>query len=348
MSTSNTVTLSVQELCKRANGQLQGDGGTLICGVSALEDSHPSLVTFIKDPHFAVVQRSLADSNAGAYFVSDALLGKINAETKNLIFVKDPQAALFNLIPLFRRFHIPAKGVSDKADIHPSAKIGKDVSIAAFCTVGPRAIIGDKTVLHPHVCVYHDAKIGSECVIHAGAVIREDSHVGNNSVVQPGAVIGSDGFGYVPDPALGLRPIPQVGGVRLADFVDVGANSCIDRAALGDTVIGRGTKLDNLVQVGHNVKIGQNSILCGQVGIGGSSVIGDRVVLAGNAGVADHMRICSDVRLAAKSGVTTVIEEPGDYAGMPVLPLSIWLRNAVLFRRLPDLLKDKLVKKKKE
>ncbi len=347
MSIQPSVNISLKDLAVRVGGTLQGNGQLQVSGLCALDDASPGSLTFIKDAHAGAAARSINQTNAGAYLVHDSLQMELAQIPKNLIFVKDPFAALVGLVPLFRPAREVQRGVHPKADVHPTAKLGKNVSVGAFCSVGEGAVIGDNTVLHPQVTVYGHAQIGDSCIIHAGAIIREDCVLGNNCTVQPGAVVGSDGFGYVPDPAVGLRSIPQVGGVRIADCVDIGANSCVDRATLGNTALGHGTKLDNLVQVGHNVRIGKFSLLCGQVGIGGSSTIGDQVVLGGNAGVGDHISISSGARIAAKSGIVNNIDSPGDYAGYPHVPANQWLRNSLLIRRLPEIFKGKAAKKQK-
>ena len=206
--------------------------------------------------------------------------------------------------------------------------------------IGAEVQIGNNVTIHPHVVIYPGTIIEDDCIIHSGAIIREYCHLKKGCVIQNGAVIGSDGFGYVPDPALGLRAVPQVGRAVLGPLVDVGANSCIDRGALGDTSISLGTKVDNLVQVGHNVSIGEHTIVCGQSGIAGSTRIGARCVLGGSTGVGDHLNIPDDCRFGGNSGVITAIDEPGDYMGHPAIPAQQWRRQGVAVKKLPGLLKD--------
>jgi UDP-3-O-[3-hydroxymyristoyl] glucosamine N-acyltransferase len=221
--------------------------------------------------------------------------------------------------------------------VHPSAKIGSGVSIGEFAVVGPLTEIGDNVVIHPHVVLYPGVKIGPRSIIHSHAAIREDSVLGAETVIQNGAVIGADGFGYVPDAKLGLVGVPQLGTVNLGDRVEVGANSAIDRATLGTTTIGLGTKIDNLVQIGHNTRIGRFSILCGQVGIAGSCEIGNQVVIGGQAGVGDHLKIADGIRVGAKSGVVSDLTEKGDYLGFPPLPAQVARRVFAILPQLPDL-----------
>lgn len=346
MNPQKTKTYTLRELCAHTGGKLQGDPEVRITGVCALDDQKAGAISFIKDTTSSNLAALIENSVVSAFFISDRGTDTLALSKGNYIFVADPYAALVSTIPLFIERIRPADGVSPKADVDPTAKLAPSVSVGAFAVIGARCSIGDNSIIHPNVVIYPDVSIGNNCIVHAGSVIRENCRLGNDSVIQPGVVIGGEGFGYAPDPKLGLRPIPQIGGVQLGDRVDVGANSCIDRATLGKTTIGAGTKIDNLVQIGHNVRIGTNGVLCAQVGIAGSSTIGDRCVFAGQAGVADHLTVPSDVRLAAKAGVTASLEEPGDYGGCPTSPAKDWHRQMLALRRLPALFRQvrKLVK----
>jgi UDP-3-O-[3-hydroxymyristoyl] glucosamine N-acyltransferase len=255
------------------------------------------------------------------------------------IFVEQPQAAFIALLPKFFQPYSTAGGISPKADVAASAQIDPSASIGAFTVIGEGVVIQAGVVIHPHVVIYPGVTIGARTVIHSGAVVREDCVIGENSVIQNGAVIGGDGFGYIPVPGQGLVLVPQVGSVVLGSRVDVGSNSCIDRGAIGPTTIGTGTKIDNLVQVGHNTTVGSHSILCGQVGIAGSATIGNRVTLGGSSGVADHVTIVDEVRCAGWTGVAQDLTEKGDYAGFPAVPASEWRREVATIRSLSRLKK---------
>lgn len=332
----------LQKICQHVNGRLEGRAETEIFGVCALDEQIPGCISFAKN----VTRAGLDNAKAAAFFVSDDFEAGRNSDL-NLIYVKDPFAALISVIPFFSVVVKTAEGISSKADIHPTAQLGKNVSIGAFTVVSARVRIGDDCIIHPNVTIYPDVEIGAHTIIHAGAVIRETTKIGNHSTIHSGAVIGSEGFGYVPDKDIGLRPIPQIGGVKLADWIDIGANSCIDRATLGNTTIGTGTKIDNLVQIGHNVKVGEYSIFCGQVGIAGSTTIGDRCTFAGSSGVGDHLTIASDIRVAAKAGAVTNLSEKGDYAGYPAIPGPTWHRQRIAISKLPELMKRVRVLEKK-
>ncbi|MCL4157569.1 UNVERIFIED_CONTAM: hypothetical protein GTU68_042966 [Idotea baltica] len=232
-------------------------------------------------------------------------------------------------------------GISEKASVHPSVSIGERVTICEFASVAEDCVIEDDVCIYPGAVIYPGCTLGSGTIIHAGAVIREETKLGAEVIIQSGAVIGGDGFGYYPGPE-GLEPVPQVGNVVLADRVDIGSNACVDRATFGSTRIGSRTKIDNLVQVGHNTKIGMNSIVCGLSGISGSCKIGNGVTLAGGVGVADQVSIEDGAVFAARSGLGTVKHyATGVYSGFPAMSASRWRRREVLISRLPELFSSK-------
>jgi UDP-3-O-[3-hydroxymyristoyl] glucosamine N-acyltransferase len=322
---------TVAQIAEFIGATFEGDASTTVSGLGPLEFGRPNELCFIRDNNLARVTSAIAESKAAAFIVHESLHGQIKAE-QPILFAAEPQQALVKLAALFDLLPPRLTGISPLASIDVTAIIAEGVAIGAFAVIGAAVKIGKNTVIHPHACIYPDVEIGADCTIHAGVVIREKCKLSNNCVIQPGSVIGADGFGYVPDPTLGLKAVPQLGNVEFEAHVDVGANACIDRAALGSTRVGIGSKLDNLVQVGHNVQIGKHSILCGQVGIAGSCVIGDRVMLGGQSGVADHIRIESDSRIAAQSGVITPLDGAGDFAGYPAIKARLWLRMMALLR----------------
>ena len=222
--------------------------------------------------------------------------------------------------------------------MHPGAKIGKGVSIQSFCVVEDGSEIGDGTVLYPGVCIGKGALVGAGCVLYQGVVIREGCRIGDNVIIHCNSVVGSDGFGYARDGAKYVK-VPQRGIVILADDVELGACVTVDRATIGETVIGRGTKIDNLVQIAHNVKIGEDTVIVAQAGIAGSTRVGSRAQLGGQVGVAGHITIGDEVGVGAQSGVTGDLPSRGVFSGMPAIPHGEWLRAAVVFPKLPELKK---------
>jgi UDP-3-O-[3-hydroxymyristoyl] glucosamine N-acyltransferase len=217
--------------------------------------------------------------------------------------------------------------------------IAPDASVGAFVVVGAGARIGARTIVYPHVCIGRFAAIGDDCVIHAHSSVRERVRVGNRVVLQDGAVIGGDGFGFARQPDGSLRKIPQIGGVVIEDDVEIGANTAVDRPAVGETRIAAGTKIDNLVQVAHGVRIGRHSLLAAQAGIAGSTVLEDHVTLAGQVGVAGHLTIGSGTLATAQTGIPNSVEPGSFISGYPAIPNRDWLKASAVFRKLPELRK---------
>lgn len=310
-----------------------GDPSAQVLALCPLEEPVASGLAFSRETSLERLERNLKGSQLAVLLVGEIEIPNDHPLPVPMIKVPDPFRALLELVPVF--FPAPERtpAISNLASIHPSARIGKDCIISPFVSVGEGSKIGDGTTIHPNVVIYRDVTIGDRVIVHANAVIREGTIIGSDLTIQPGAVIGADGFGYVPDPKIGLAPIPHVGRVVLEDRVDIGANSCIDRGTLGTTKIGRGAKLDNLVQVGHNTHIGEHAILCGLVGVAGSARIGNQVVLGGHVGVADHVKIVDGARVGAKSGVSDDIKEKGDYIGFPLMPAQMWRRAWATLRK---------------
>lgn len=341
--------IKIGELAELINAEINGSSEILIRSFCALNHPQPAGLAFSKSPRLKDIAAALAGREIGGVVVSKktALGGGIKGVT--FLLVDDPLASISMLTRRFASAPLPPPGISKLSDISSEATIGKGVHIGAFCSIGAGAHIGDHAVLFPHVVIYPGAVIGKNGVIHSGAVIRENCRVGDSCIVQNGAVIGADGFGYFLGADKQLEAVPQVGDVEISSHADIGANACIDRATLGTTRIGANTKIDNLVQIGHNTVIGRSSIVCGQTGIAGSCEIGDGVTLGGAVGVADHVKIASGIRVGGKSGVTGDLEEPGDYLGFPAIKAGVWRRQAKLIQQLPKLLDQikSLLKKNK-
>jgi UDP-3-O-[3-hydroxymyristoyl] glucosamine N-acyltransferase len=323
----------LQAISDHVHGTILGDPQRVINGLCTLDAPAPGHITFIrgKGPH--AITRALKGLDSCAAFVLEQELPKqFELGTTSLVLVPDPHAAFLDTVSLFFE-EIPAPaGIDPTASIHPSAKIHSTTSIGSFCVVGPDVILDAHVVLEPFVRLFEGAHIGESTTLKTGVVVREHCMIGKHCIINDNTVIGADGFGYAPDKTLGLRKVPQLGNVILADRVEVGANSCIDRGTLGSTVVGYGTKIDNLVQIGHNVTIGKFCILCGQVGVAGSSILEDGVVLSGQVGVSDHRRLVSGVRIGGGAPVTEDILEPGDYFGHPLLRSREWHRHQTELR----------------
>lgn len=315
-----------------------GSAETLIRSIKPLELAGPADLTFLAPTteRNATRLRNLAvGTRAGAVLIRE-FSPEIQATQ---IVCENPLLAVSQLAAVIHPAPETTFGIHPTAVVHPSAQLADGVSIGPLSVVGENVVIGERTVIHPQVVIYAGATIGRDCIVHSGAVIREHVSVGDDCVLQNGAVIGGDGFGYVSVSSSGPHRIPHVGTVILESHVDVGANTTIDRATLGQTLVQQGTKIDNLVMIGHNVQLGQRNILCGQVGISGSVNIGDDCILGGQVGVADHVNIGDRVKVSAKSGISGNTGSNVVLAGYPAQPIAGWRRREALLNRLPDLLK---------
>lgn len=324
---------TVKELSDLLDCRYEGDGTRLITGVASLETAEAGDLVFLAAPKF----RGLLEKSSAAAAI---IPPEESFRGIPVIFSENPQLTFIKAVELFFQPYRPDPGIHPTASVSPSARVGKEVVIGALSVIDADVEIGDGTVLFPLVSVYPRAKIGDHCVIHSHVSIREDVWVGNRVTLHCGAVVGSDGFGYIKLADGSHKKIPQKGTVVIEDDVEVGANTAIDRAALGQTVIRRGAKIDNLVQVAHNVDIGENAILAGQVGIAGSSRIGKSAVLAGQVGVADHLSVGDDVIAIAQTGIARDVPAGAIIAGTPEMDVRDWRRASVLLPQLYDLIKD--------
>jgi len=324
-------TKTVKELANYLGGVVEGDGSVPISGLGTLESAGVEEITFLANPRYSA---KVAETSAGAILMAPG--GDRFGRTA--ILLANPYLAFAKLLTLFYTAPHNPVGVLPGANISATAVIGRDTSVYPGVCVGKNVVVGSRTLLYPGVVLYDDVIIGDDCTIHANVVIRERCRIGNRCILQPGAVIGSDGFGYAPDGNSYYR-IPQIGIVVLEDDVEIGANSCIDRAAIEVTRIGRGTKLDNLVQVAHNCQIGEECMIVSQVGISGSTTVGNHVTLAGQVGVAGHLTIGDNVMVGGQSGVTSSLAPSAAYSGSPTIPHKEWLKASMVFPRLPEIRK---------
>ena len=321
----------LSDLADRIGARLVGDGERVVAGIAPIEEAGPGQVTFLANPKYA---RFAKDSKATVIIAKEVVPG---AQTAFLLS-DNPYFAFACAMEAFHPPVRPAPGISDKAVVDPSARLGRDVAVAPFVVIQEGAEVGDRTALFPGVYVGKGVSIGPDCLAYPHVVLYHDVKVGSRVILHAGCVIGSDGFGFAPT-AEGFRKIPQVGTVEIGDDVEIGANTTIDRAALGVTRISRGTKLDNLVQVGHNVVIGSDTVIAAQAGISGSVRIGNRVMIGGQAGLAGHLEVEDGIRLGAKSGVPVSlrVSEARAWSGIPAMPHPVWLRMATLLPKLPEL-----------
>ncbi len=322
--------LTLEEIAQALGVVLEGDPDLAVTGVAPLETARPDQISFLIHSKYARLART---TRAGA------LLAPRDANLSGpLLRADDPKAALIGLLRLFHPEPMPPGGIHPSAQLAASARVFPTATVGALAVIGSNAIVGERTWVFPLVYVGEGAEIGADCVLYPHVVVCDGVKLGSRVIVHPGAVLGADGFGYVFD-GRRHRKIPQVGTVVIEDDVEIGANVTVDRATVGETVIRRGTKIDNLVQVGHNVEIGEDAILVAQVGISGSSRVGARAILAGQVGVADHVTLAEGVTVGAQSGVASDLLEAGLYLGTPARPAPETRRIYGALPRLPGLLR---------
>jgi UDP-3-O-[3-hydroxymyristoyl] glucosamine N-acyltransferase len=323
--------LILRELADRLGCDLRGDGGVEITGVAGIEEAGPGDLTFLANRRYAPC---LATTRAAA-----VVLAPQHEAPLSCLLSDNPYLTFARAVALVRPQPRPAPGADPSARVDPTAELGPDVHVGALAVVGPGARIGARSVVHPHVVLAEGVEVGEDCVIHSGVQVRERCRLGHRVIVQNGAVIGADGFGFARDADGRYHKFPQVGIVVIEDDVEIGALTAIDRAALGETRIARGCKLDNLVQIGHSVTVGEDTVLAGQVGIAGSSRVGRGATLAGQVGVAGHLAIGDRVIATAQTGIPSSIDAGRVVSGYPAIDNRAWLRSSAVFARLPDLQK---------
>jgi UDP-3-O-[3-hydroxymyristoyl] glucosamine N-acyltransferase len=326
--------LTLEEIASIIGAIVEGDPSYVISGVADLERATPGDISFFSNPRY--LQKMLS-SKAGAVIVSPLCE---RSEKRNYLVHENPSQAFQTVLAVFSentKQRSGFLGIHPTAVIHPTASVGQNVNIGPYAVVDQNTSIGDDSCIGSFVYIGPGSQIGKRACIHPHAVIRETCLIGDNVIIQPGAVIGSCGYGYVTDKEGRHHKLDQVGTVVIENDVEVGANTTIDRARFESTKIREGTKIDNLVQIAHNVEIGKYNLIVSQVGIAGSTILGNHVVLGGKVAVNGHIQICDNVRVTACSGISKSIHQSGDYGGMPAQSLTDYNRNMVYFRRVREL-----------
>ena len=330
-----SVARKLESLAQLVGGTVEGDGALDITGVCALEQAQPGQLTFYGNQRY---KQALADTKASADLVGDDVPRR---EDVAFVRVKQPHLAFARIATVFHPPHHHDAGVSTGAHVHPGAHVDPTATVMAGAVVSRGAKVGPRAVLFSGAYVGDHASVGEGSVLHANVVIEDGCQVGARCILHAGCVVGSDGFGFAFDPETPAHvKIPQVGVVRVEDDVEIGANSTIDRATTGETVIGRGTKIDNLVQIGHNVTVGPLSIICGQAGVSGSTSLGTGVVLAGQVGVVGHIHIGDLAKVGAQAGVMNDVDAGTTVVGSPAVGRGDFLRQTAVIGRLPELVKE--------
>lgn len=335
---------SVQQIAQLLGGSVQGDGSAKIRNIAKIQEGKEGDVSFLSNLKY---EDFLYTTQATAVIVSEGFSPKKEYST-TLVVVPDAYAAFTALLTEYQRMVTPVKvGIEQPSFISDSATLGEEAYVGAFAYIGAHVRIGKNCKIYPHVYIGDHTVIGDNCTLYAGAKVYHGCKIGNHCTLQAGAVVGSDGFGFAPQADGSYATIPQLGNVVLEDHVDIGANAVVDRATMGSTHIGKGVKIDNLVQIAHNVTVGQHTVMAAQTGIAGSSSVGERCVFAGQVGIAGHLKIGDRVTLGAQSGIMHNVPDGQTWLGYPAQERTPFMRSTALVRKLPDLQKrvDELEKK---
>jgi UDP-3-O-[3-hydroxymyristoyl] glucosamine N-acyltransferase len=315
-------------------GEVEGNPEIRVTTVAKIEEGHEGALSFLANPKY---EHYIYTTLSSVVLVNKEFVpsGKINA---TLIRVPDAYKAFGSLLTLVEQSRPKKTGIHPTAVIEPSAKIGKDVFIGACAYIGENCYIGDGCKIYPQVYIGDNSKVGKNCIINPGVKVYHECIIGDGCIIHAGTVIGSDGFGFAPQSENEFMKIPQIGNVIIEDNVEIGANVAIDRATMGSTIIRKGVKIDNLVQIAHNVEIGENTVIAGQSGIAGSAKIGKNCMLAGQVGIVGHIKIADNTKIGAQAGILGDIKEENTIIlGSPAFDYKQYLKSSVIFKKLPDL-----------
>ncbi|MES2388410.1 MAG: UDP-3-O-(3-hydroxymyristoyl)glucosamine N-acyltransferase [Bacteroidota bacterium] len=328
---------TIGEIAGLLGGTVSGEATAKVRTVAKIQEAGPGSIAFLSNPKY---EQYIYNTQASAVIVNNSFVPK-EPVAASLILVEDAYSAFTTLLEQYERLTKFAKnGVEEPSYIGSNATVGENIYRGAFSYIGKNSRIGNNVKIHPHVYIGENVTIGNNVIIYAGVKICDGTEIGNHCTIQCGAVIGSDGFGFAPQADGTYKTIPQVGKVILNDFVDVGANTVIDRATMGQTIIGQGSKLDNLIQIAHNVEIGKNTVIAAQAGISGSTTIGESCMIGGQVGIMGHITIADRVNIAAQTGVAGPLDEVGkNYMGSPHMEMKPYLRAAVIYRKLPEMMR---------
>ena len=326
---------SAHQISALINGQIEGNASATVTGFAKIEEAQTTDLAFLSNPKY---EEYLYTTSAGIIIIGEALQLK-KAVNATLIRVKDAYSSFAQLMEYYQQMKKKSMtGIQEPVYIHPSASIGKDVFIGAFAYIGENAAIGDDAKIYPHVFIGNNASVGQHSTLHPGVKVYHDCLIGHHVTVHAGTVIGSDGFGFAPQQNGTYNKVPQLGNVVVEDHVEIGSNTCIDRATMGSTIIRKGTKLDNLLQIAHNVEVGENSVIAAQTGVSGSTKIGKNVMIAGQVGVAGHISVADGTKVGGQSGLTkSILAENTAVDGTPAFDYKESLRSKAVFKRLPEL-----------
>lgn len=325
---------SAQQIAALLSGTVEGNPDVRVSQLSKIEEGKPETLSFLANPLYT---QYIYTTEASIVIVSDQFVAEKQV-LSTLIRVADPYASFATLLELYNKIRNDKKGVSKVSHIPESAKLGDEVYVGEFAVLGEHVRVGNNVKIYPQVYVGDNTVIGDNTTLYAGVKIYSDTVIGSNCTIHSGTVIGADGFGFAPQQGDTFKKVAQIGNVVIEDWVEIGANTCIDRATLGSTIIRRGVKLDNLIQIAHNVEIGNNTVIAAQTGVSGSTHIGANRMFGGQVGIAGHLRIADEVKMAAQSGIGSSIKNRGAVVmGAPAIDAHAYQRAFVIFKQLPEL-----------
>lgn len=327
---------SAQQIAELLHGTVDGDPSVEVSQLSKIEEGNSDSLSFLSNPKY---EQYLYDSKAAIVVINrDQQLDTSRAVAPTLIRVENAYESFAKLLTFYDSLRNEKTGREDYSFVDETAEVGQNHYIGAFSYIGKNASIGDNVKVYPQVYIGDNVKIGHGCTLYPGVKIYHDCELGNNVTIHAGTVVGADGFGFAPNGKGGYDKVPQIGNVVIEDDVEIGSNTSIDRATLGHTVIKKGVKLDNLIQIAHNVEVGQNTVIAAQTGVSGSTKIGEHVVLGGQVGVVGHITLAKGTQVQAQSGINkSIVDENKKWGGSPAFPYSAELRSQVLYSKLPAL-----------
>ncbi len=328
---------SAEQIAGILNGEVVGDADITVRGLSKIEEGTEGTLSFLSNPKY---EEYIYTTGASICIVNNSFTpSKSIPSTLTMIKVEDAYSCFAKLLEFYDQMRKKEPKIESPSFIAESATIGSDLYLGAFGYIGENSIIGNNVVIYPNVYIGENVKIGDNCILHPGSTVYVDCVIGNNCTIHAGTIIGADGFGFAPNENGEFQKIPQIGNVIIEDNVEIGSNCTIDRATMGSTVIKQGVKLDNLVQIAHNVEIGQNTVMAAQVGVAGSTKIGNNVMIGGQAGIGGHIHVADGTKIVAQSGIPNTIRKADTLMGSPGIPLEDFKKSYFGFRKLPQILK---------
>lgn len=331
------MTFTANQIAGLLNGIIEGDPEVSVHKLAKIESGEPGALSFLANP---VYTPYIYTTSASIVIVNKSFVPEQTVKS-TMIRVDNAYEAFAKLLEMYNQIKMNQSGISTQAAISKSASLGEDLYIGEFAVIGEKATIGDRVKIFPQVFVGNNVIIGNDTILYPGVKIYSDCAIGNSCVLHAGVVIGGDGFGFAPQEDQNYRKVAQIGNVIIEDHVEIGSNTTIDRATLGSTIIRKGVKLDNLIQIAHNVEIGENTVIAAQTGISGSTRVGRNCMIGGQVGIAGHITIADNVKIGAQSGISSGIKQPGTIViGSPAIEASNFRRSVVHFKNLSSLFDD--------